>query len=206
MEITEKQALILIKEHEKIMDAADKLYLHGFRLKNFFNTKAFESMTKANGEGFCHEFATIAMILLKNYKTANLCRGDFYDDAGKFVTKHSWVEFEIPGLGTQIVDWAWLPNHIFVNKEDYHPHDGKLKERRRYSYEEFWRLPLAEETYSAMKTEDTSYIIFVLAEYVLPTNLPGDFKLSEELPDYTLAQIVKIPIPFGAFDEENPPV
>ena len=138
-------------------------FLYCFKMIHYIDEDVFLRLEGWLGYGQCYELSALAMILLKNFKTAKLCRGDYYDGDGKFQTRHSWVEVKIPFNGWYVIDFAWL-FPVFCKKRHYFSHygDGKLVLRWTCSHDEFWNIPFSNVVFKAMRNKKTSYVLLEL--------------------------------------------
>lgn len=163
------------------------VYFHGSKFMNYLLNDAISRFLNWLGEGLCFEMSTMAMLLLRDYPSAKLCR-DVYLENGKYVCRHSWVEFTMPGNGLFAVDFSWY-NRGFVwllnadpsletrNVEDLKNDvvwttDGKfiqldegmvLKKCWECSYQDFWNYPIVVDLAIATSRPRTSHVLRSLA-------------------------------------------
>lgn len=160
----------------KIWHELDKLYFHGFKVRRYLGDETISRLQKWLGCGICHELSVLAMLVLKNNKTAVLCHGDYYDADGNFKTHHSWVEFKIPLNGWWVADFSWI-DIGFVSKKKYSKSDdGELKLIWGCGYDDFWDLPFSNALYEAIKSPKTSKVLLELTAFYGPTIEDGGFK------------------------------
>ena len=158
---------------QSISSEMETLYFHGFKLKRYFiSSDAILRLQRWCGSGMCYELSVLAMILMKNHKSARLCRGDYYDENGNFRTRHAWVEVKIPLNGWVVVDFAWtFPG--FSKKNYYFRHinnPGKLVCKWVCSYKEFWDVQFSNVVREAMQNKKTSCVLLELSGFGNPDN------------------------------------
>lgn len=148
---------------------AEKLYFHGFKMNRYIDDDIFLRLEGWLGSGKCYELSVLAMILLKNFKTARLCRGDYYDKDGNLKTRHSWVEVKVPFNGWYVVDFAWL-FPAFCKRRRYFSHrsDGKLVRKWIRTYDEFWNVQFSNVVFEAMQNRKTSCVLLELSGFGNP--------------------------------------
>ena len=153
----------------KMYANAEKLYFHGFKMSHYIDRDVFLRLEDWLETGQCFEFSILAMILLKNFETARLCRGDCFDNDSKLRTRHSWVEVKIPLNGWYVVDFAWL-FPAFCKRRYYFDHRNSVKIVRKWicSHDEFWSIQLSNIIFNAMQNSKTSYILLELSGYSNP--------------------------------------
>lgn len=150
---------------------SDKMYFHGFRLSRYIDTDAFLRLENWLGSGMCYELSALAMILMKNCKTARLCRGKCFDRDGNLITLHSWVEVKVPLNGWAVVDLAWIfPG--FCSKKKFF---SSLEDRGKYlvcewicTHDDFWKIDFANAVSEAMQNRETSCILMELCGFGMP--------------------------------------
>ncbi len=145
-----------------IESEASNLYFNGKTIKEQIDTKGFYDLEDNNGKGLCHELAVLAMLLLKENPTAALFSGNYHDRYANFVTKHSWVQFSVPGSSEEFVaDLAWM-HPGFCEAEKYYQRvesNGILLTKQGIPYNDFWKYPFPNSTYNRIQQPETSNII-----------------------------------------------
>ena len=152
------------------MSESQKIFFHGFSLTHYIVSDAFIRLESWLGSGLCYELSILAMILMKNNKTARLCRGDYVDKAGRLKTRHSWVEAKVPLNGWIVIDLACL-SPIFCKRDQYYKYfdeNGRLGCKWLCTYDEFWKTPFAKVIAEAVKKPETSNILSELAAFGSP--------------------------------------
>lgn len=153
---------------ESIYNESSKLYFHGFKLSRYLETDVFLRLERWLGYGICYELSALTMILVKNCRTARLCRGDLYDENGTFRTRHSWVELKVPLNGWYVIDLAWrFPG--FCRKKDYfrqlNNDNALLVPKWVCTHSEFWNIYFSDIIREAMLHEKTSCILLELSGF-----------------------------------------
>ena len=164
----------------KLWQEMDQCYFHGLKFRRYVETFAFWRFQDWLGSGRCYAFSSLAMIVLKNNKTATLCRGNLYDKNGNFRTRHSWIEFKIPMNGWWVADLSWI-NECFCSKKEYlkvvNADGEKLELKWSCAYDEFWAMPIVEAFREAMNTQENSHIYRKLAVFGSPQ--AGEYGFTE---------------------------
>lgn len=124
-----------------ILDAADKLYFHGLKLRKYLEADAFLRLERYAGATFCYELSALVMILLKDNPTATLCRGYYYGEDGQILCRHSWVELETASGKHSIIDLAWASPEI-IKKDNYLKNcaHGRLEQKWECLHTAFWQF------------------------------------------------------------------
>ena len=155
-----------------IFKESEDIYFHGFKFSRYLDTDAILRLEKWLGQGMCYELSALAMILMKDCKSAKLCRGDYYDKNGNFQTKHAWVEVRIPFNGWYVIDFAWIfPG--FCRKSDYFRRNndgGKLICKWTCTHDEFWSIHFSNVVREAMQNRKTSCVLLELSGFGGPEN------------------------------------
>ena len=157
---------MLLKE---ILNAADKLYFHGLKLRKYLEADAFLRLERYAGATFCYELSALVMILLKDSLTATLCRGYYYGEDGQILCRHSWVELETAPGKHGIIDLAWASPEI-IKKDNYLKNcaHGRLEQKWECPHGAFWQFGMAETIYKAMQKPKTSCILKELTAFGSP--------------------------------------
>ena len=155
-----------------IFKESEDIYFHGFKFRRYLDTDAILRLEDWLGSGMCYELSALAMILMKDYNSAKLCHGDYYDKNGIFKTKHAWVEVKIPLNGWYVIDFAWIfPG--FCRKSDYFYRNndgGKLICKWTCTYDEFWSIHFSNVVRKAMQNRKTSCVLLELSGFGGPEN------------------------------------
>ena len=161
-----RQVALFMFYHD-IAEQSEKLYLHGFTLERYLFSNTFLRLEKWLGYAMCHELSPIAMIMLKNYKSARLCRGEYHLADGETLL-HSWVEVKVPLNGWYVFDFAWYYPAISRKKDMEKAHRLEKTEVEviwSCSYKDFWSIKYSKSARNAMLKQDSSYILLSLMAY-----------------------------------------
>ena len=145
------------------------VYFHGFKLQRYIDSDAMLRFQEWLGVGICKELAAVAMIILRDNKSARLCHGDWYEN-NLFVTKHAWVEFKIPLNGWFVMDLAWMCPGICKRRAYFRNlrSEGKMVRRWTCSYNEFWQIKFVEVVSEMMRNRKTSHVLLDLSAFGKP--------------------------------------
>lgn len=144
-----------------------EIYFHGYELKRYLDSSAIIRLENWLKAGLCYELSVLAMMLVKDNKSARICRGDFYDKDGKLKTKHAWVEVKVPLNGWFAIDLAWF-SPCFGRRKDYFKRcneDGKLIRKWVYPHDKFWGIQFSNVILEAIKCRETSCILLELTAF-----------------------------------------
>lgn len=159
-----------------IYRAIDSLYFHGIKLRYYLENSAIVRLENWAKLDASYELAALAMMVLKNNKTAVLHQGELQDVRGIATAQHAWVEFKIPLHGWYVADLAWL-GHGFVPKKQYLKIiEGKLTPMWSCSYQDFWDIELANHIYGSVKQASTSHVLWELSAFSVPDFVTYGFK------------------------------
>lgn len=157
---------IQLEKFFKLMnDESEKNYFHGFKFQRYVDSQAILRLEHWLGTGICYELAALTMILMKNNKSAKLCKGDYYKN-GHMFTVHAWVEVKVPLNGWYVADFAWATGPL--RKKDYFNDlnkSGRMISKWNCKYKDFWKIRFSEVLSKAMKNKDTSYVLLELSAF-----------------------------------------
>lgn len=160
---------LLRKFVREITERSTRIYFHGFQLCYYIKESTFQRITSWLEEGLCYELSVLAMILLKDYHETRLCHGNYYDEDGKYLTGHSWVEVKVPLNDWTVLDFSWVSKG-FYPKNQYFKDFHTLKITEVYTYDQFWGIEFFRDLSKAVEQKDTSYILTPLTKYCRPIN------------------------------------
>ncbi|MBR3332095.1 hypothetical protein IKG28_00450 [Candidatus Saccharibacteria bacterium] len=137
----------------EVINSASKLYLEGVPFTELILNKKLWNFQQEDGVGACYQLSAFGMFMLKDNPTAKICRGEYSGKEFKNI-RHSWVEFQVPGDGIYVIDFAWM-HPGFCNINDYHNHihdgGGTLITSWICSSERFWSYKKSSEIYKKVK-------------------------------------------------------
>ena len=144
-----------------------KIYFHGFKFYRYIDSDAILRLEEWLGVGICYELSALAMILMRNNRSARLCQGDYYDSTGQLKTGPAWVEVRAPLNGWIAIDFAWISPSI-CRRKDYYAYcneDGNLIRRWICPHAKFWKIQFPKIILEAMQNEKTSCVLPELAGF-----------------------------------------
>ena len=138
-----------------VAQAMQKLYFCGYDLKSVANHSLLIMLQSHVKHGLCFEASGLAMMILRNNRTAQLNRGytDLMQGGGRGI--HAWTEFIDCG-NRYVLDLCHGP--IPVLARDYERYSG-LKPDWSCNYHEFWQHPAAEFLYENYRRKETSFLL-----------------------------------------------
>ena len=169
---------IISDDTEDFMLESANYFFHGMNLIRYVENGSFKRMGEWAKDNFSYEAAAIAMIILKDNKSAILHHGTYKDKRCKnshIMDKHAWVEFRI-GLRLYVADLT--TDKIIYSRREYFGEDGPGKElvsRWRCNHDDFWVLALVTAVHDAMLVPTTSHVMKELSGFGDPTALSFGF-------------------------------
>ncbi len=152
-------------------------FFHGLDLARYVVNGSFKRMGEWAKDNFSYEAAAIAMIILKDNKSAILHHGIYKGERNSklhIMDKHAWVEFRI-GLRLYVADLT--TDRVIYSRREYFGEDGPgegLVSKWRCGYDDFWVLAFTSAVHDAMLVPETSYVMKELSGFGSPImSMPG---------------------------------
>lgn len=177
MNITALAKNIISGDVDDFMLESANYFFHGLDLARYVVNGSFKRMGEWAKDNFSYEAAAIAMIILKDNKSAILHHGIYKGERNSklhIMDRHAWVEFRI-GLRLYVADLT--TDRVIYSRREYFGEDGPgegLMSKWRCNYDDFWVLAFTSAVRDAMLVPETSYVMKELSGFGSPImSMPG---------------------------------
>lgn len=177
MNITALAKNIISGDVDDFMLESANYFFHGLDLARYVVNGSFKRMGEWAKDNFSYEAAAIAMIILKDNKSAILHHGIYKGERNSklhIMDRHAWVEFRI-GLRLYVADLT--TDRVIYSRREYFGEDGPgegLVSKWRCNYDDFWVLAFTSAVRDAMLMPETSYVMKELSGFGSPImSMPG---------------------------------
>lgn len=171
MNITALAENIIFGDIDDFMLESANYFFHGLNLVQYVGNGSFKRMGEWAKDNFSYEAAAIAMIILKDNKSAILHHGIYKGERNSklhIMDRHAWVEFRI-GLRLYVADLT--TDRVIYGRREYFGEDGPgegLVSKWRCNYDDFWVLAFTSAVHDAMLVPETSYVMEELSGFGSP--------------------------------------
>lgn len=152
---------VVYKLAVKNIELANRYYLNGFRVWDYYASDIFSRLDHYLGHGLCYEASALEMLIWHGQRNTRLvfaeCRGD-----DKTRLDHAWIEIKAYGIWW-VLDTTWYHPMPCPRPRLLYRLEGRVKYERIISYDEFWSNPVMNKFYDCLQTPERSYLFHELA-------------------------------------------